>query len=191
MSNVMHIHDGGTLLYIHDFYARADADALFACLHGETPWRQERSRMGPFPRLTSWYADPGLTYTYSGVTHEALPWTETLTSIRQRVEEAAATLFNSVLLNFYRDGNDSIGYHSDNEPELGVNPVIASVSLGGIRQFVLKHPESGDKLTYDLAHGSLLVMGGTSQHHWVHGVPKTKAAVEPRINLTFRNIVNR
>ena len=130
-----------------------------------------------------------MTYAYSGVTHQALPWTDALTGVRRHVEEAAGTPFNSVLLNFYRDGQDSIGYHSDAEPELGVNPVIASISLGGVQQFVLKHTKSGEKRTYDLAHGSLLVMGGTSQHHWVHGVPKTKAAVEPRINLTFRNII--
>jgi alkylated DNA repair dioxygenase AlkB len=155
--------------------------------------------------LTAWYADTGLTYSYSGVTHQALAWTDTLASVRKDVEEAAGQFlpspcgrgvggeggvsFNSVLLNFYRDGNDSIGYHTDAEPELGVNPVIASVSLGAVRQFVMKHIKTGEKLKLDLAHGSLLVMGGTCQHHWVHGVPKTKAAVGPRINLTFRQIV--
>lgn len=189
MAHALDIRDGGTLTYLADFYAKADADALFARLHDETPWKQERSRMGPFPRLTAWYADPGLTYSYSGVTHDALPWTEALAGIRRRVDDAAGTLFNSVLLNLYRDGKDSIGYHADDEPELGVNPVVASISLGGVRQFVLKHIKSGEKLTYDLAHGSLLIMGGTSQHHWMHGVPKTKATAEPRINLTFRNIV--
>jgi alkylated DNA repair dioxygenase AlkB len=161
--------------------------------------------MGPFPRLTAWYADAGLTYTYSGVTHQALPWTPALAEVRRRVEEAAclpslhrgrgvggegAVLFNSVLLNFYRDGQDSIGYHTDAEPELGVNPAIASISLGSVRQFVLKHIKTGEKLKFDLAHGSLLLMGGTCQHHWVHGVPKMKAAVGPRVNLTFRNIIS-
>jgi alkylated DNA repair dioxygenase AlkB len=189
MPHRIDIHDGGTVEYHEAFYAKTAADALFEILRGETPWQQERSRMGPFPRLTAWYADAGLTYSYSGVTHEALPWTEALTEVRKRVETTAATLFNSVLLNFYRDGNDSIGYHTDAEPELGVNPVIASISLGSVRQFVLKHIKSGEKLKFDLAHGSLLLMGGTCQHHWVHGVPKTKSAVGPRVNLTFRNIV--
>jgi alkylated DNA repair dioxygenase AlkB len=184
------IRDGGTLAYLEAFCAQAEADALFEKLRAETPWQQERSRMGPFPRLTAWYADAGLTYSYSGVTHEALPWTEALAEVCRRVEAAAATPFNSVLLNFYRDGQDSIGYHTDAEPELGVNPAIASISLGSVRQFVLKHIKSGEKLKYDLAHGSLLLMGGTCQHHWVHGVPKTKAEVGPRINLTFRNIIS-
>jgi alkylated DNA repair dioxygenase AlkB len=145
--------------------------------------------MGPFPRLTAWYADAGLTYRYSGVAHQAIEWTPPLTEIRRRTEEAVGAQFNSVLLNFYRDGSDSIGYHADNEPELGVNPVIASISLGAIRQFVMKHSKSGEKLKFDLAHGSLLVMSGTCQHHWVHGVPKTTALVGARINLTFRNII--
>ena len=140
--------------------------------------------------MTAWYADAGLTYSYSGVTHHAVAWTATLADIRRRVEQAAQTPFNSLLLNYYRDGNDSIGYHTDAEPELGVNPAIASISLGAVRQFVLKHIKTRDKLSLDLAHGSLLVMGGTCQHHWVHGVPKTKPAVGPRINLTFRNIVS-
>src|SRR5439155_13069656 len=124
------ILDGGTLYYDECFYEKGAADVLFETLRADTPWKQERSRMGPFPRLTAWYADAGLRYSYSGVTHEALPWTPTLTEIRLRVENAAATTFNSVLLNFYRDGQDSIGYHSDAEPELGTNPVIASISLG-------------------------------------------------------------
>ncbi len=204
MKNQIDICDG-TLLYDETFYVLAEADALFERLRSETPWQQERSRMGPFPRLTAWYADTGLTYSYSGVTHEALPWTATLAAVRQRVEaaaclpspnrgrgaggEGAAARFNSVLLNFYRDGQDSIGYHTDAEPELGVNPAIASISLGSVRQFVLKHIKSGEKLKFDLAHGSLLLMGGTCQHHWVHGVPKTKATVGPRVNLTFRNII--
>jgi alkylated DNA repair dioxygenase AlkB len=139
--------------------------------------------------LTAWYADTGLTYTYSGVTHAAIPWTPALAEVRRRVEEASGAPFNSVLLNYYRDGADSMGYHADDEEELGVNPVIASISLGAVRQFFLKHPKSGEKLKYDLAHGSLLVMGGTCQHHWVHAVPKAKTALGERINLTFRKIL--
>lgn len=185
------LRDSGTLDYVEAFYSSEQAQALFERLRTETPWRQERSRFGPFPRLTAWYADAGLTYSYSGVTHEAIPWTVTLAEVRRAVEATAGVPFNSLLLNFYRDGQDSIGFHADNEPELGVNPVIASVSLGAVRQFVLKHRASGEKLPFDLAHGSLLVMGGTCQHHWVHGVPKAKTALQARINLTFRNIVVR
>ena len=185
----MDIRDGGTLDYDAAFYAKDRADSFFDRLGAETPWRQEQSRFGPFPRLTAWYADADLTYSYSGVTHHGLAWTDTLTQIRHDVEETAGVPFNSLLLNFYRDGNDSIGYHSDDEPELGVHPIIASISLGAVRQFILKHKKTRERLAFDLAHGSLLVMGGTCQHHWMHGVPKTKAVVGARINLTFRNIV--
>jgi alkylated DNA repair dioxygenase AlkB len=190
MAQIIEIQDGGILSYDDAFYCTAEADALFARLRDEAPWRQESSRFGPFPRLTAWYADAGLVYRYSGVTHQAIAWTETLAHIRGDVERAANAPFNSVLLNYYRDGSDSIGYHADDEAELGQNPVIASISLGGIRQFVLKHKNSGEKLKFDLAHGSLLVMAGTCQHHWVHALPKTKNAVAPRINLTFRRIID-
>jgi len=183
------LRDGGTITYEPEFLCCDAADSLFRTLQSETPWKQEQSRFGPFPRLTAWYADQGLTYTYSGVTHQALEWTPTLTEVRQRVVAFAQTPFNSLLLNLYRDGQDSIGFHADNEPELGVNPVIASISLGCVRQFVLKHIESKEKRTFDLAHGSLLIMGGTCQHHWLHGVPKSKMNVEPRINLTFRHVL--
>jgi alkylated DNA repair dioxygenase AlkB len=142
-----------------------------------------------FPRLTAWYANPGLTYSYSGVTHQAVPWTPELLDVKRRAELAAGTTWNSLLLNFYRNGRDSIGFHADDEPELGTNPVIGSISLGAERRFVLKHPASGEKLELELPHGSLLVMGGTSQHHWRHGVPKTRKPVGPRINLTFRRIL--
>lgn len=187
----IHIRDGGTLDYDEAFFAKEEADDLFGRLRTETLWVQEKSRFGPFPRLTAWHADAGLTYGYSGVTHQAMAWTPTLAEIRRRVESESKASFNSALLNYYRDGCDSIGYHSDAEPELGTNPIIASVSLGSTRQFVLKHAKSREKLTFDLAHGSLLVMGGSCQHHWIHSVPKTKTAVGPRINLTFRNILRK
>jgi len=182
------LRDAGTIDYDAAFYGNAEADRLFDVLRDDTPWKQERSRFGPFPRLTAWYADAGLTYAYSGVTHQAIEWTATLAEVRRRVVEVSRVPFNSLLLNLYRDGQDSIGFHADAEPELGTNPVIASISLGSVRQFVLKHVSTKEKRTFDLAHGSLLIMGGACQHHWLHGVPKTKANVGPRINLTFRNI---
>src|SRR5262249_50206572 len=125
----------------------------------------------------------------SGVTHHAVEWTPTLSAIRRRVEEASGAAFNSLLLNLYRDGRDSIGFHTDAEPELGPNPVVASVSFGAVRHFILRHKTSREKLTFPLAHGSLLVMGGTCQHFWLHGVPKTEQEVGERINLTFRQII--
>jgi alkylated DNA repair dioxygenase AlkB len=183
------IADGGVLLYDAQFLARDEADALFADLKLSTSWKQEVASFGRrFPRLTAYHADPGVSYRYSGVAHPAAPWPDFLAPIRRRVEEAAQAPFNSLLLNFYRDGSDSIGYHSDAEPELGLNPIVPSLSLGSTRRFVLRHMRTKERLTFDLAHGSLLVMAGTTQHHWRHAVPKTTAAVGERINLTFRNI---
>jgi alkylated DNA repair dioxygenase AlkB len=182
------IADGGVLLYHAHFLTGDQADALFAVLKLETPWKQEIASFGrPFPRLTAYHADPGVSYRYSGVEHQASPWPDYLVPIRRQVEEAAAASFNSLLLNFYRDGNDSIGYHSDAEPELGPNPIVPSLSLGATRRFVLRHVRTKERLTFDLGHGSLLIMAGTTQHHWRHALPKTTAAGE-RINLTFRNI---
>lgn len=183
------LRDSGWLIYDQSFFAPSEADAHFASLHNCVPWKQEGRPGRLFPRLTAWYADPGILYSYSGVTHQAIPWTPELVSIKQRIEAAADTTFNSLLLNLYRDGRDSIGMHADDEPELGTNPVIGSLSLGAERKFVLKHPASGERLEFNLAHGSLLVMGGKSQHHWRHGVPKTRLPVGPRINLTFRQIL--
>jgi len=181
--------DGGHLLYDEAFFSPAAADGLFTRLRDTVPWKQEGRPPRMFPRLTAWYANPGVSYSYSGVTHQAIPWTPELLDIKQRAEAAAGTSWNSLLLNYYRDGQDSIGFHADDEPELGTNPVIGSISLGAVRRFVLKHPASGKKIEFDLPHGSLLVMGGTSQHHWRHGVPKTRKPVGPRINLTFRRIL--
>ena len=122
------------------------------------------------------------------MTHVGPGWTPTLLDAKRHVEAAAGAAFNSVLLNRYRGGRDSIGMHADDEPELGVNPVVASVSLGAVRTFVLRHRKSREKIALPLAHGSLLVMGGTCQRHWLHGVPKTEQPVGERINLTWRRI---
>jgi alkylated DNA repair dioxygenase AlkB len=189
MLQTISLRDGGLLLYDEAFFPPAEADTLFAHLRDTVPWKQEGRPGRVFPRLTAWYADPGRSYSYSGVTHHATPWTPELLAVKERVEVAAGTTWNSLLLNLYRDGRDSIGFHADDEPELGPSPVIGSVSLGATRRFVLKHPASGEKLEFDLPDGSLLVMGGTSQHHWRHGVPKTCKPVGQRINLTFRRIV--
>jgi alkylated DNA repair dioxygenase AlkB len=183
------IADGGVLIYHARFLTEPEADELFATLKAHTPWKQEIGSFGrPFPRLTAYYADPGVSYTYSGVTHPALPWPDCLVEVRRRVEKSAGAPMNSLLLNYYRHGDDSMGFHSDDEPELGVNPVIPSLSLGATRQFVLRHKSSKERITYDLTHGSLLVMAGATQHHWQHTIPKTKKPVGERINLTFRSI---
>jgi alkylated DNA repair dioxygenase AlkB len=190
MIETTRLRDGGVLWYDPAFFPRPEADALFETLLRETDWKQEVGRGRPFPRLTAWYADAGLVYRYSGVTHLATGWTPTLLDIKRRIEETSAARFNSVLLNRYRGGKDSIGMHADDEPELGTNPVVASVSLGAVRSFVLRHRKGREKITLPLAHGSLLVMAGTCQHHWLHGVPKTEAEVGERINLTFRRILS-
>lgn len=183
------VADGGIINFIPDFLGVQEATPLFDRLRAEMPWKQERTIFGHLtPRLTAWEADAGVAYRYSGITHMGEGWSGLLQGVRQRVEEAAQATFNSVLLNRYRDGDDSMGYHADDEPELGMNPIIASLSLGGSRTFVLRHESSGEKRRYELGHGSLLIMAGTLQHHWKHALPKTKAAVSERINLTFRRI---
>jgi alkylated DNA repair dioxygenase AlkB len=171
-----------------------EADARFSALRSSIDWRQEdilifgeRRRV---PRLVAWHGDPGTTYTYSGTLHEPLPWTAELQSICASVEALTGHRYNSVLLNLYRDGRDGMGWHSDDERELGRDPVIASVSLGASRRFCLRHRRhrhlQSDLL---LSHGSLLCMAGATQHHWVHAVPKTRRPVGERINLTFRRLV--
>jgi alkylated DNA repair dioxygenase AlkB len=185
------IADGGLLLYAPEFLPREEADALFAALKAHSPWAQEHGPFGhPLPRLTAYHADPGVSYTYSGVTHQSAPWPDYLADLRRRVEEAAEAPFNSLLINYYRTGQDSIGYHTDAEPELGANPIVPSLSLGAARSFHLQHMRTRERLTLDLPHGSLLIMAGATQHHWRHGVPKTNKPVGERINLTFRNILS-
>jgi alkylated DNA repair dioxygenase AlkB len=144
------------------------------------------------PRLVAWFGDPEASYTYSGLKLVPEPWPARLASLRARVEEQAGAAFNSVLCNLYRDGADSMGLHSDDERELGQNPIIASVSLGETRRFVMRHKKkAAERLDLDLPGGSLLVMAGTTQHHWRHGVPKQRAIEGARINLTFRRIFPR
>jgi alkylated DNA repair dioxygenase AlkB len=142
------------------------------------------------PRRTAWFGDDGASYTYSGITMAPLAWTPLLTSLRKICEEHSGGSFNSVLLNLYRDGNDKMGWHADDEPELGVEPVIASLSLGVTRRFRFRHRSTKEIVECELATGSLVVMSGLSQKYWVHEVPRQKRITEPRINLTFRKIQN-
>jgi len=182
-------HDGSAL-YRPGFFNSADCERMFRSIHDETPWEARNiilfGKEVPQPRLACWYGD--LAYSYSGITLDPRPMTPTLLEIKQRCEEAASTQFNSVLVNLYRDGQDSMGLHADDEPELGAEPVIASVSFGGERNFRLRHRQRKELQQVSLAPGSLLVMSGLSQQCWMHDVPKTKKFVEARINLTFRYI---
>ena len=171
-----------------DAIAKADAARLFEQLMALTSWRQEiatvMGRRVPIPRLTAWHGAAG--YVYSGIRMPPAPWNAPLLEIKAVAEACAGQTFNSVLLNLYRDGRDSVSWHADNEPGLGRNPVIASVSLGATRRFQMRHRTTNDRLSLDLPSGSCLVMAGPTQHHWLHQVPKTGRPVGPRINLTFR-----
>jgi alkylated DNA repair dioxygenase AlkB len=164
---------------------------------GDTPWRHEAvaiyGKKFMQPRLIAWYGDAGQKYSYSGIALEPLPWTRTLLEVRERVQTLSNDAFNSVLLNYYRDHRDSMGFHSDDERELGPTPTIASVSLGATRTFVLKHKtKPGIKpVRLDLPSGSLLVMKGTTQKFWKHGIEKETKPCGPRVNLTFRRILQR
>lgn len=187
------VPDADITLY-RQLFPPAKSDALFVQLRHATPWTQGHiklyGKLHAEPRLTAWYGDAGKCYSYSGLTLEPLPWTPLLLDIKARVDAAAGVTFNSVLLNLYRDGRDSNGWHQDNEPELGTNPVIASLSLGAVRRFQLRHKTRKDvpKLELDLPHGSLLLMAGPTQHCWQHQIPKTAKPMAERINLTFRVI---
>jgi alkylated DNA repair dioxygenase AlkB len=169
---------------------RVEADALLAAVRDELVWEQRAivlfGRSVMQPRLIAWAGDLG--YRYSGQTLEPRAFTPALAAVRERVCRWTAVPFNHVLVNRYRDGLDSIGLHADNEPELGTDPVVATVSLGAVRRFVLrsrrKSPDGSR--TLELEHGSLLVMGGTCQRHYVHGVPRQPGVRDERISLTFR-----
>ncbi|RFP66887.1 alpha-ketoglutarate-dependent dioxygenase AlkB [Hymenobacter lapidiphilus] len=179
------------------FLAPTEAAALLAELTAAVLWQQQPIRLFGKevmqPRMTAWYGDPEATYRYSGLRLDPLPWLPALQQLRARVEAATGARFNSVLLNLYRSGHDSMGYHADNEPELGPAPVIASLTLGATRTFRLR-PRPGvpaHGLSLPLTAGSLLLMRGPTQQNWLHALPKTARPVGPRLNLTFRLVVGR
>lgn len=180
------------ICYQDDFLGPAKADQLMQTLLEEIPWRQDRIRLFGrehlIPRLQAFQSDPGIHYTYSGLRLAGDDWHPALADLKQRLEQACNARFNALLLNLYRDGQDAMGWHADNERELGHNPVIASISLGAERRFRLRHNQSRDTHTLPLAHGSLLLMAGPTQHHWQHSLPRSKPCQQPRINLTFRFI---
>ena len=160
----------------------------------DVPWRAEKitvwGKSHPQPRLVAWFGDAGKDYAYSGIRLDPLPWTPALLDIKRRVEAATAAQFNSVLLNYYRDHRDSMGLHSDDEPELGERPIIASVSLGEERSFVFKHKRKAAKpVRMNLLSGSLLLMKGETQRNWKHGIEKETRPRGARVNLTFRQIL--
>lgn len=184
--------DADMVLYANQDWGMPTA-ALQHQLIAATPWRSESitlfGKTYPQPRLIAWYADPELDYSYSGTRLETLPWTPLLIDLKQRVEQLTGHGFNSVLLNYYRDGADSMGMHADDEPELGPQPVIASLSLGESRIFKLRHKREPLSHRLNLEDGSLLLMQGPTQANWKHGIDKTRKPCGPRLNLTFRRVL--
>lgn len=185
-------HPAEALLY-PDFFSKEESDLYFQLILQQSPWKQEpiklfgRSVMQP--RLTAYYGDEGVQYSYSGVTMHPEQWTETLQEIKLRLERKFITTFNAALLNYYRDGNDAMGWHRDNEKELGKYPVIASVSLGEPRIFQFRsYEEKMPIVSVELNHGSVLLMRGETQQYWEHQLPRTKKVKSARVNLTFRFI---
>jgi len=190
---VIDLPDGALRLWPAAFET-VEAGELFAGLRHGIDWQQEEIAIfgarRPVPRLVAWHGDPAAHYTYSGTAHSPRSWTPPLQRVRELTERLTGATFNAVLLNLYRDGRDGMGWHSDDEPELGPAPVIASVSLGATRRFCLRHRRrKALKLDLSLGHGSLLLMAGSTQRHWVHAVPKTSRPVGERINLTFRRVL--
>lgn len=182
----------GQLFLMRGFYPVDEATEWFNRLYQSLAWQQEQlfiyGRWLNVPRLMCWYGDAGASYRYSHVLHTPLPWTDELLKLKADVEAVCQHRFNSVLANLYRNGQDSMGCHADDEKELGENPLIASLSFGAQRVLRFRHVELGHKLDLTLAHGDLLIMAGELQHYWKHELPKTRKCAQPRINLTFRFI---
>jgi alkylated DNA repair dioxygenase AlkB len=183
----------GTAILFTDIFEPLSADRLYLNLLERIGWQEENAilfgRAIKVPRLVAWYGNKP--YKYSGIIHNPQDWTPDLLEIKALVETLAGTGFNSVLLNLYRDGQDSMGWHADDERELGEKPIIASVSLGATRKFQMRHKaDKALRIETPLPHGSCLVMGGAMQHNWQHQIPKTARPVGQRINLTFRTIVD-
>ncbi len=183
--------DGSAKLY-EWVLGDTDPSVVMQELLDSVPWASQTITMFgkqyEEPRRTAWFGDEGASYTYSGITMTPHPWTPLLQSLRDVCEQNSGSAFNSVLLNLYRDGNDKMGWHADDEPELGTEPVIASLSLGATRKFRFRHRVTKEVVECELPTGSLVVMSGLSQKCWVHEVPRQKRVSTPRINLTFRKI---
>lgn len=185
----------GQLLFIERLPLRLASQEILSLLIAQTAWRAESVTLWGKrylqPRLVAWHGDADTDYSYSGITLAPVAWSPLLSEIKSAVEEAVHHQFNSVLLNYYRDQHDSIGFHSDDEAELGANPVIASLSFGAARTFVLKHKvdKTRKPLALRLADGNLLLMAGALQKHWLHGINKETKICGPRVNLTFRTII--
>lgn len=180
----------GVVTYHGPIMTSGEADRFFDTLMSEVAWRHDQAMMfGKVivtKRKVAWYADWPASYTYSKITKTALPWTDTLLELKELVQRHSEEEYNSCLLNLYHDGSEGMAWHSDAERDLKRDGAIGSLSLGAERKFALKHKQSNETVSKVLEHGSLLVMKGTTQTHWLHRVPPTKTVLRPRINLTFR-----
>ena len=178
------------VLHFARLFDPCEASSLFLQLQQNIEWQQQQiklyGRVHDLPRLTAWYGDPAVTYSYSGISITSSEWVEALLEIKRRIEGVSDFSFNCVLLNRYRNGSDGVSWHADDEPELGQNPVIGSVSFGEARPFQLKHKILDEKREIILENGSYLLMKGRTQHCWLHKIPKSKRVLGERINLTFR-----
>ena len=185
-------HDG-SVHYHGPIFSPAVTSRYYTHLLAEIPWKNDEAvifgKRIITARKVAWYGDSNFSYTYSGTTKQALTWTPDLLALKAAVERLTGTVFNSCLLNLYHDGNEGMAWHSDDEKSLGRDSTIASISLGAEREFRFKHKRSDDKVSVLLESGSLLVMQGTTQTHWLHSIPKSKKIKSPRINLTFRTMV--
>jgi alkylated DNA repair dioxygenase AlkB len=183
-------YDGHAYL-IDDTEGAFEWPQIAACLAESVPWRIETARLFgrkmPVPRMTAWFGDAD--YMYSGIHHRAAPFPAIVQLLRERAQKISGAPYNAVLLNLYRNGSDSVGWHSDNEAGLGDCPTIASLSLGATRRFQFRHRRAKETITLELREGQWLIMAGKTQRYWIHQVPKTSAAVRRRINLTFRCMI--
>ncbi len=185
---------GADLLYDQQFISADQADTLLTEIITQVQWQQAElkiyGRNVRTPRLSCWMGDADASYVYSNTHFEPLPWISPVVDIKKRIESATGIKFNSVLLNYYRDGQDAMGWHSDDEKELGKQPIIASLSLGGARRFLLRRKDKAEKsIAIELQHGSLLLMQGDTQKNFQHALPRTAKQISARINLTFRKIL--
>ncbi len=185
----------GTVHYHGPVMSYDEAQRYLHALLSQVPWRHDEAiifgKHIVTARKVAWYGDARYAYTYSGTTKQALLWNDELLQLKARVEKITGTRFNSCLLNLYHDGSEGMAWHSDDEKALGRNTTIASLSLGAERKFAFKHKRQPElTVSVTLEHGSLLVMQGITQTHWLHSLPKSKRVSEPRVNLTFRTIVD-
>lgn len=182
----------GEVFYYGALFSRKEANAYYEQLLEEIQWRNDEAiifgKLIVTKRKVAWYGDKPFDYTYSKTTKSALPWTETLLELKEKVEAATGETFNSCLLNLYHDGSEGMAWHSDGETALKKNGSIGSLSFGAERKFSFKHKSSKEKIDVFLENGSLLEMKGTTQTYWLHRLPPTKLKMEPRVNLTFRSI---